>query len=87
MGVQYTIHSDTILHLGIGILLEVLCTGIHVPVVVSSYRLLLQEIARIENHLLNVACHAGDLGRLLSLLHMDSLDTTPVLLLMDVVYM
>ena len=56
-------------------LLEVLCTGIHVPVVVSSYRLLLQEIARIENHLLNVACHAGDLGCLLSLLQMDSLDT------------
>ena len=31
-------------------------------------RVLLSELARIENHLLNVACHAGDLGCLLALL-------------------
>ena len=31
-------------------------------------RMLLVEVTRIENHLLNVACHAGDLGCLLALL-------------------
>lgn len=31
-------------------------------------RVLLAELARIENHLLNIACHAGDLGCLLALL-------------------
>jgi len=43
-------------------------THVHVPLVVSSYRLMLQEVARVENHLLNIACHAGDLGCLLALL-------------------
>jgi len=32
------------------------------------HRCVLVEVSRIENHLLNVACHAGDLGCLLSLL-------------------
>jgi len=32
------------------------------------HRIVLTEVTRIENHLLNVACHAGDLGCLLSLL-------------------
>ena len=31
-------------------------------------RVLLSELARIENHLLNIACHAGDLGCLSALL-------------------
>lgn len=31
-------------------------------------RMLLVEVSRIENHLLNIACHAGDLGCLLALL-------------------
>ena len=39
-----------------------------VCMVVTSYRLLLQEVARIENHMLNIACHAGDIGCLLALL-------------------
>lgn len=32
------------------------------------HRIVLTEVTRIENHLLNIACHAGDLGCLLSLL-------------------
>jgi len=35
---------------------------------VQMHRQLLVEVARVENHLLNVACHAGDLGCLLALL-------------------
>jgi len=34
----------------------------------QMHRLLLVEVSRVENHLLNVACHAGDLGCLLALL-------------------
>jgi len=32
------------------------------------HRQLIVEVSRVENHLLNVACHAGDLGCLLALL-------------------
>jgi len=38
------------------------CLGHHV------HRQLLVEVSRVENHLLNIACHAGDLGCLLALL-------------------
>nr|QHQ98680.1 NADH dehydrogenase subunit 7 [Rhynchopus humris] len=34
----------------------------------SSLRIILAELTRIENHLLNIACHAGDLGCLVALL-------------------
>ena len=43
-----------------------------VAYLVQLHRILLVECTRVENHLLNIACHAGDLGRLLALLH-----TTP----------
>ena len=36
--------------------------------VTASLRVVLVEITRIENHLLNIACHAGDLGCLVALL-------------------
>lgn len=34
----------------------------------SMQRILLVELARVSNHLLNVACHAGDMGVLVALL-------------------
>ena len=45
---------------------EVLDVEVTIGVVVQ--RSLLVELARIENHLLNVSCHAGDLGCLVTLL-------------------
>ena len=33
-----------------------------------ALRAVLMELTRIENHLLNIACHAGDVGCLVALL-------------------
>ncbi len=61
----------------ISMLLHALCSNsiagvclLLVSVCYSSQllRSLLMELTRIENHLLNVACHAGDVGCLIGLL-------------------
>ena len=43
--------------------------GIDVCYQHQLHRITLVELTRIENHLLNIACHSGDLDYLLSLLH------------------
>ena len=35
---------------------------------IQTVRTILQELTRIANHLLHLACHAGDVGCLLALL-------------------
>ena len=42
--------------------------GIDVCLVHQLHRTVLVETTRVENHLLNVACHAGDMECLLALL-------------------